>query len=102
MRRIIKGKLYNTETAKAVGDWWNGCGRNDFHFCEETLYKKTTGEFFIHGRGGAASPYTKAIGQNCWCGDSAIVPLTLDEAKAWAEKHLDADEYIEIFGEVEE
>ena len=31
-----------------------------------------------------------------------IIPFTLDEAKSWAEEHLDGDEYEKIFGEVEE
>jgi hypothetical protein len=30
------------------------------------------------------------------------MPLTLEEAQEWAEKYLDADEYEEIFGEVDE
>jgi len=30
------------------------------------------------------------------------MPLTFGEAREWAEKFLDADEYEEIFGEVEE
>lgn len=31
----------------------------------------------------------------------AIVPLTEDEAKKWAEDHLTVEEYEKIFGEVE-
>ena len=102
MKKIINGKLYDTATAKAVANWWNGYSMRDFNFCEETLYKKKTGEFFLHGNGGALSPYTKSCGQNCWSGAEEIIPMTIDEAKEWAEEHIDADEYIEIFGEVEE
>lgn len=31
-----------------------------------------------------------------------IAPLSFDKAREWAEKHLDADRYEEIFGEVAE
>ena len=31
-----------------------------------------------------------------------LIPLTEEQARNWAEKRLDADEYIEIFGEPEE
>ena len=48
------------------------------------------------------SKYGVAYGNNEWGYGEEIQPLTVDEAKAWAEEHLDADEYEEIFGEVEE
>jgi hypothetical protein len=31
-----------------------------------------------------------------------IIPVTIEEAKLWGEKHLDPDDYIACFGEVEE
>ena len=30
------------------------------------------------------------------------MPMTYDEAREWAEKHLEAEEYEEIFGEIVE
>lgn len=102
MKKIINGKMYNTETAKEMGSHWNGYPRSDFNYCEETLYRKKTGEYFLYGDGGAATCYSYSVGQNCRSGGEDIVPLTEEEAKTWAERSLDADEYIEIFGEVEE
>lgn len=99
MKRIIKGKVYDTETAKKVASWYSSYARNDFHYYEEELYQKKTGEFFLYGEGNAASPYSKSCGQNEWCGSEKIVPLTFAEAQEWAEKHLDGDEYCEIFGD---
>ena len=51
MKKIINGRLYNTESAKKVGYYNNGRIYNDFSFFEETLYRKRTGEFFLHGEG---------------------------------------------------
>lgn len=102
MKKVINGKMYNTETAKKVGSWGNEYYYNDFRWCAEELYKKKTGEFFLHGNGGAMSKYSVSCGQNSWSGGEEIIPMTDSEAKEWAEKHLDADEYEEIFGEVEE
>lgn len=45
-KKIINGKLYNTETATLVGRWWNKYSIHDFKYCEESLYRKKTGEFF--------------------------------------------------------
>ena len=101
MKKIINGKQYNTETAKMVGYYWYGAN-NDFRHFEETLYRKKTGEFFMKGEGGPASRYTKSLGNNSWTGSKELIPLSIEEAKEWAEKHLEADEYEAIFGIVEE
>ena len=102
MKKIINGKVYDTETAKKVASWYSSYARNDFHYYEEELYQKKTGEFFLYGEGNAASPYSRSCGQNEWCGGERIEPLTFKEAQKWAEKHLDGDEYCEIFGEPDE
>lgn len=102
MKKIIGGKVYDTETAKCLGDWSNGGSWRDFGHVVETLYKKKTGEFFLHGEGGAASKYAVPEGMNSWTGGERIMPMTFDEAREWAEEKLTADEYEEIFGEVQE
>ena len=102
MKKIINGKVYDTETAKKVASWYSSYARNDFHYYEEELYQKKTGEFFLYGEGNAASPYSRSCGQNELCGGERIEPLTYKEAQEWAEKHLDGDEYCAIFGEPDE
>lgn len=101
MKKIINGKRYDTRTAEQIGD--AGYSRpGDFEYWHEALYRKKTGEFFLYGEGGAKSKYSRRIGQNEWSGGEEIRPLTLTEAQEWAEKYLDADEYEEIFGKIEE
>lgn len=102
MKKIIDGKLYNTETAKKVANWSDGMSFRDFSHVEETLYQKRTGEFFLFGEGGPMTKYAVSAGQNSWSGGSKIVPLTWESAREWAEDHLGADEYQEIFGEIAE
>lgn len=97
MKKIIAGKLYDTETAKEIGYWDNGIYGNDFRACEETLYLKKTGEYFLHGEGGPLSKYAVYHGNNT-SGSERIFPFTYDEAKEWAEKHLDADTFMAHFG----
>lgn len=101
MRKIIDGKAYNTETAEEMGYWWNGLGTNDFSHCTERLYRTKKGSYFIYGEGGPSSVYRERAG-DMWASGNDIRPLTVTEAREWAEKHLNADEYEAIFGEVEE
>lgn len=102
MKKIINNKQYNTETAKKCGEYEPNLYRSDFNWFCETLYQKKNGEFFLHGDGNANSRYRRSCGQNEWCGDEKIIPMTYQEAQEWAEKHLDGDEYEEIFGDVSE
>lgn len=101
MNKIIKGRRYDTETAKEIS-FASSSSIGDFSSWSEVLYKKRTGEYFLYGEGGAMSKYRTAIDQNSWPGGEKIVPLSLEEAKEWAEKHMTADEYEEEFGAVED
>ena len=101
MKKIINGKRYDTETATLVTEWESGYPSDLGYVCEE-LYKKRTGEYFIFGHGGAASKYATSAGNNSWSGGSAIIPLSYDAARQWAEGHMSADAYEAEFGEVAE
>lgn len=101
MKKIINGRRYDTDSARFIAED-SYSNRTDFNYWSETLYRKNTGEYFLYGEGGPATKYAKSVGQSQWSGGERIMPMTLDEAKAWAEKHLDATEYEEIFGTVEE
>lgn len=102
MKKIINGKKYDTETATKKASAYASCSMSDFGYWEEELYQKRTGEFFLYGHGGPASKYSVTVGQNEWSGGEKLIPLSMEAAQKWAEKHLDGDEYEEIFGEVEE
>lgn len=102
MKKIINGKVYDTEKAREVAEWSNNLGWRDFHNIEETLYCKKTGEYFLHGKGGPMTPYAEAVGQNSWSGGSRIMPMPYADAKRWAEEHMDADDYEREFGEIHE
>lgn len=102
MKKIVEGKLYNTDTAKEIGSIFHGDNYGDFSHYSETLYKKRTGEYFLHGEGGPMSRYAVSVSQNSWSGGEKIIPLVYENARKWAEEHLNADDYEEEFGEVSE
>lgn len=102
MKKIINGKMYNTETAVELGTGKSHLAVNNFGYYEEHLYRKKTGEYFLYGEGGAGSKYAKQQELNSFGPGDGFTPLTESGARIWAEKYLDADEYCEIFGEPEE
>lgn len=101
MKKIINGKVYDTDKAQIVGAWDNGI-YGDFDSVEETLYRKRTGEFFLHGVGGARTKYATIAGGNSWAGGQMILPVSYEDARQWAEDHMDAEDYEAAFGAVVE
>lgn len=102
MKKIIKGKLYNTDTAKLIGGWSNNLGNRDFNFLNESLYLTKSGAYFLYGEGGANTKYGESAGNNSWSGGEQIQPMSPLSAREWAEENLTAEEYNNAFGEPEE
>lgn len=101
MKKIINGKLYDTDTATYIDSYEYG-NPGDFRRISETLYRKKTGELFLHGEGGPLSKYAESCGNNSWCGGETIIPECDFDVKRWVADHCDVDTYIELFGAVEE
>ena len=101
MKRCINGKVYDTSTASCVGTWEVNADDRLNH-CAESLYRKRTGEFFLHGEGGSRSKYARSLGNDRWGGGEQIIPLTYEAAVRWAETHLTAEAYDAIFGAIPE
>jgi len=75
--------LYNTETAKKLGEWHNDADKDSTYYCEETLYlRRGQRHYFLYGRGGSTSKYATET-KNGWVGGEAIVPITEYGAKMW-------------------
>ena len=101
MQKIIKGRKYDTDTAQEVCGYSNGLPFGDFDWVQETLYVKRTGEYFLHGKGGARSKYAKADG-DFMGGGSEIIPLSEKEAQSFVEENGDTETYERFFGEASE
>ena len=100
MKKIIKGKKYDTETSELVAEWEADFLPNDFYWYREQLYKKRTGEYFVYGEGNGLSRYATPVGLSGGKWGCAIIPIGYDEAREWLEEKGDADQYEAEFGEV--
>lgn len=101
MKKIINGRKYDTSTATELASVTSNPAER-FYRTDETLYRKRTGEFFLYGEGGPMTRWAEPYGLTGSQSGSGIVPLTVEEAREWAEHNVDADLYEEIFGEVAE
>lgn len=88
MKKIIRGRKYDTETARKVGCKTEQAQYGDVDYA---LYRKRTGEYFVH----AEFSYMLDDGNHDY-----IKPLSADEANEWAQEHLNADVYEAEFGEI--
>lgn len=52
MKKIIKGKMYNTETAEYIEHRSSGCYRSDYRYFEEDLYRKRQKNFSCMAKAG--------------------------------------------------
>ena len=83
MNRIINGRKYDTATAKEIYEYREEDGNYTI-----VLYRKRTGEFFLHH-------------WTIWNGDE-IEPITEEVAKDWLEDKVDSAFYETVFGPAEE
>jgi hypothetical protein len=73
VKKVIKNKVYDTETAKF-------CGKGA---CEQ-LFQKKTGEFFLYKEN-----------------SRKIAPLSYTQAQEWGENHLPKEAFSSVFGNEE-
>ena len=104
MKIIIDGLRYNTEAPQTVevGEATGGSEFvTDFNYWEASLYRTGGGRWFIHGEGGPMTRFAKPTADNTMCYGEKIIPVTPQQARAWAERYLDAD-IVKWFFNVEE
>ncbi len=101
MKKVIDGKLYDTETAEKLGGRESPFNYGDFNYFWEALYRTEKGAYFIAGEGNAMSPYSEPVPNGRGPG-TGLRPVSEAEARRWVEEYLDADDYEEIFGVPEE
>jgi len=82
MKRVIKGKRYDTDKATLVGEHASG-EPMDPEYMRETLYRKRGGEYFVRVQG----PYLCDM----------LVPLSHKEATTWVADNMGRAAYMEEF-----
>ena len=87
MYTVIKNKVYDTDKAQEIATY-------KYDGVTETLYRKKTGEYFMHFFNANADDNEKAG----WNGKDKITPYDFETARTWAELSLDKESYDNLFG----
>lgn len=88
MKKIINGKVYDTNTAKEICCKEPIEYQNDLYYSCKTLYRKKTGEFFFN-------IFSNQSGNK-------IEPISFNDAKSFVEEYGTAEQYEALFGEPDE
>ncbi len=103
MKRIVNGRVYNTETAEVICDCSpSGFYGGDFRVESTTLYKSPKGTFFIAGKGGPLSRWAEPEGQSGMRSGEGLRVLDEAEARELCERHGSEEDWLAAFGEPEE
>lgn len=100
MKRVIDGKLYDTDKATCIASAESSCCKSDFGWWEEELYVTDKGRFFIAGEGHANSRWAEPCGNMRGPG-SGMIAMTKNEALEWCEQHRIAADTVSKHFEIE-
>lgn len=75
MKKILKKKSYNTNSATLIKTVIKGSGKNRIR---ESLYISPRGDYFLHGKGGSLTR---------WAGSEDIIAITLLTSKLWLKRY---------------
>ena len=96
MKKVIKGKVYNTQTATKLAGTWHGKSYDDFNFEEQILYQTKKGALFLYKSGGANS----SMGNGSMWGENITAYDSVDAIDWLMQAHesgeIIADTYIEV------
>lgn len=103
VNKIIGGKRYDTDKAERIGETVDG-SPDDARYYRETLYRKRTGEYFVHAEGGPYSRCARPLDPSWtdWAGGEVIRVVGYEGAREWAERNMDAERYMALFGDPDE
>lgn len=98
MKKVINNKVYDTETARLIADVPHTNIRGSEGACEQRLYLKKNGEFFLWLAGARSEIVSNmALDNGVHDRERHFYPISYEQARKWAESEMSADEWLELF-----
>ena len=87
MKRVLNGKIYDTDKSVELCEIWRGEGSRDFRHMDCKLYvTPRSHSFFLAGYGGPMTVFAKTVSDNTTTGSEGIIPITEDAARTFCEQ----------------
>ena len=102
MRKIIDGRVYDTDTARLVCPIHCSYSQGDFNYEDTDLYKTGRGQYFLAGTGGPMTRWAQPEGSSGRRGGNGIMLIEILEAREIVEQNGTDEQWIAEFGEPEE
>ena len=87
MKKVINGKMYDSETDLAIAFYETSNNVNSRYYYSERLHMTDDGEFYLHGTGGFFTQYGKVCEDGSRCSGEDIILLPMEKAKRWVKFH---------------
>lgn len=101
MKKIMDGLRYDTEIGIEIGSADAHCPRSDFNWWDATLYRTPrSGRYFLAGEGGPMTSFSQPVNGNMRGYGERIIPMSAEDAQAWAEQHLTSEDVEAAFEEL--
>ena len=97
VKRIIDGKLYDTERSTLIAESRYEGVSDEEHY-KEALYRNDYGVLFLAAEGGVESFYAALLHGGKPARGTDVIPLTASEACRWLEDHDHIEEIELLFG----
>lgn len=103
MKKIIDNRVYDTDTAQLIKRADHDNIRNGEGKCKQSLYRKRTGDYFLCVSGARTDTFHNLhLADVRHDRERHIYCLTYEQARAWCEAEMDADEWLENFEPAED
>lgn len=97
MKKVIGGSVYNTDTARKVGQWDNG-KLDGPEWGRETLYQTKSGRYFLRFAGGPDSEHAEVAADGQRSRGVRLQPISPSDAAAWAADRMSPQQFSAEFG----
>lgn len=103
MKKVIRNKVYDTDTATLIKQADHPNITNGEGPCKQSLYRKRTGDYFLYVSGATTDTFHNLrIATQTHDREHHIYLLTYDQARAWCEAEMTADEWLKHFSPIED
>lgn len=98
MKKVINNKVYDTSTARLIADAPHKNIKGSDGTCEQRLYLKKNGEFFLWLAGARSEIVSNmALDNGIHDRERHFYPISYEQARKWVESEMSADKWLDLF-----